>query len=466
MGQRVYRFGPRDFDMPSHRFNPLQRIGKIKNPAQRMSELEKLATLFLTATSSQAESFLPNSRGVFIACAVLAYERGNFTLGYIYKLINGGELGNNDKFARYAEEVKDPAAKVLLQKFSNTAKDTLSAYISILDSSGFSPWANAHTCAVTAAHDFNFSDFRRTPCTVYFTCPYEDLKTIAPLVRMFFSELIATLQLKEPGPDEPFPVMILLDEFQRIGCMPIIVDSMSLLRSYGGNVAVITQSIADLDRVYSVEDRKAIQANSGIKLFLTPAEKDTISEVSEAVGTTTKKVVSRSKTLRDGVMGTNISERTEEYPLLTKDDARRLPMDEIVIVVDGGMPIRAKRLMYFADKVLRKLYNAQDFKSPPPMPTYTITEADYEAPGSVAAEEVPQQDLQAQKDKLHSGKSLADQLIARRVAQRVEEGKETPLPQLDALRIPANIDPDAVAAVSNNIADLFKQAQLIAEDGI
>lgn len=125
------------------------------------------------------------------------------------------------------------------------------------------------------------------------------------------SELVATLQLKEPGPDEPFPVMILLDEFQRIGRMPII-DSMSLLRSYGGHVAIFTQSIDDLDRVYSVEDRKAIQANAGIKLFLTPSEKDTIGEVSEAVGTTTKKVISRSKTLRDGVMGTNISERTEE----------------------------------------------------------------------------------------------------------------------------------------------------------
>lgn len=82
----------------------------------------------------------------------------------------------------------------------------------------------------------------------------------------------------------------MLDEFQRIGKMPIIVDSLSLLRSYGGNIAIITQSIPDLDRVYGQDDRKAIQANSGVKLYLTPSEEDTIEELSVSVGTTTKRL--------------------------------------------------------------------------------------------------------------------------------------------------------------------------------
>lgn len=299
MGHTVYRFGPRDFDMPSHRFNPLHRISKLTNPAQRMAEIDKLATLFLQAESSQAASFLPNSKDVFIACAILAYEQGNFTLGHIYKLAYGGELDNTNKFKRYARQVQDHSAKLLFQKLGNTAKDTLSAYLSVLSSSGFSPWANPHTCAVTAQNDFDFRTFRARPQTVYFTVPYDDLRTISPLVRMFFSEIIASLQAKEPGADEPFPVMILLDEFQRIGKMPIIVDSLSLLRSYGGNVAIVTQSIPDIDRIYGIDDRKAIQANSGIKLYLTPSEEDTIGELSDSVGTTTKKVTTKSRSIRE-----------------------------------------------------------------------------------------------------------------------------------------------------------------------
>ena len=456
LGHKVFRFGPRDFDKPSHRFNPLHRIAQLKNPAQRMAEIDKLATLFLQAESSQAASFLPNSKDVFIACAILAYEQGNFTLGQVYKLAYGGALDNNSKFAKYAEQVKDKSAKVLFQKLSNTAKDTLSAYLSVLSSSGFSPWANPHTCAVTAAHDFDFREFRRSPHTVYFTVPYDDLRTISPLVRMFFSELIACLQMSEPGPDEPFPVMMLLDEFQRIGKMPIIVDSLSLLRSYGGNVAIVTQSIPDLDRVYGQDDRKAIQANSGIKLYLTPSEEDTIGELSESVGTTTKMVTTKSRSIKDGVFGSNVTERSEEYPLLTKDEARRLPSDEIVIVVNGDMPIRAKRLQYFADRKLKPLYESQNMSLPAPMPTHVITEADYE--GEPDIEELHAQrdeiELKGTKISAEARSSIAKQNSLKAIEKRMDKANE--LKPISPNRADAEqLDQNEVLKVSTSINDLF-----------
>jgi type IV secretion system protein VirD4 len=461
MGHAVYRFGPRDFDMPSHRFNPLHRISKLTNPAQRMAEIDKLATLFLQAESSQAASFLPNSKDVFIACAILAYEQGNFTLGQIYKLAYGGDLDNKNKFKRYARQVKDQSAQLLFQKLSNTAKDTLSAYLSVLSSSGFSPWANPHTCAVTAENDFDFRTFRSKPQTVYFTVPYDDLRTISPLVRMFFSEIIASLQAKEPGEDEPFPVMILLDEFQRIGKMPIIVDSLSLLRAYGGNVAIVTQSIPDIDRIYGVDDRKAIQANSGIKLYLTPSEEDTIGELSESVGTTTKKITTKSRSIKEGVFGAHVTERSEEYPLLTKDDARRLPSDEIIIVVNGQMPIRAKRLQYYADRKLKPLFLSQDMKTPPPMPTHTITEADYVDVKGVEAQLVHCDALEA---KSNEHDELACQIIKNEIRNKpVHERIKKADFSLTATEIRAVQMPDKNEAeqLVYDISTLFKQVGLM-----
>lgn len=64
--------------------------------------------------------------------------------------------------------------------------------------------------------------------------------------------------------------------------------------------------------------------------------------------------------------------------LLTKDQARRLPNDEIIIVINGEMPIKAKRLQYFADHKLKPLYESQDMKARAPMPPHVITEADYQ----------------------------------------------------------------------------------------
>jgi len=465
IGHKVFRFGPRDFAMPSHRFNPLYRISKLKNPAQRMAEIDKLAGLFLQAESPQAASFLPNSKDVFISCSILAYEQDKFTLGNIYKLAYGGELDNNSKFAEYAKCVKDSSAKLLFQKLANTNKETLSAYLSVLSSSGFSPWSNPHTCAVTAYNDFDFRKFRCSPNTVYFTVPYDDLRTISPLVRMFFSEIIAALQEKEPGPDDPFPVMILLDEFQRIGKMPIIVDSISLLRSYGGNIAIITQSIPDLDRIYGTEDRKSIQANSGIKLYLTPNEEDTIGELSESVGTTTKKVVSHSRSMKDSVFGINTTERSEEYPLLTKDGARRLPSDEIVIVVNGDMPIRAKRLQYFSDRKLKLLYDSQNFNVPPPLPFHTITEEDYDQIESLENLESIRKALEKKKNqagKRAASNDIAAQIAQKRTEERISRAKSRSIGNKTQVTSITNLHgkQDEVKRVTKNINDLYKETQL------
>ncbi len=464
-GHRVLRFGPTEYGQPTHRWNPLSRIEKMTNPAQRMAALDKLATLFLVAQSPQAESFLPDSREVFVSCALLAFEQGKFNLRHVHKLAFNGEGSNNDRFAAYAKIVRDGHARGLFQKLANTASDTLSAYLSILDSSGFSPWANPHICAVTAGDDFDFGNFRRAPHTVYFTVTSEDIPTIAPLVRMFFAEAIAKLQEKEPGPDEPFPVMFLLDEFQRLGKMKIIVDSISLLRSYGGNVAIITQSIPDLDRVYGVEDRKAIQASSGLKLYLTPSEEDTVEELSQSVGTTTKKVTTRSKSMKDGVFGANVTERTEEYPLLTKDDARRLPSDEIIIVVNAAMPIRAKRIQYYADRELKRLYDAQDPNAPYPLPKRIITEADYDeiktvesvsqAIAGLAAERVKQADRPAATiAKQERRRSVEKRTTAAKAQAPRKAGKGDPVKNL------AKKDAQNVEAVCLKIDGLFKRAGL------
>lgn len=377
MGQTVYRFSPRDFDEPSFRYNPLHRIRTYTNPAKRMAELEKIATLFLQAEDSTAASFLPNSRSIFVACGILAYEQGELTLGRIHKLAFGGAGDNNAKFAGYAKTVYDRSAKLIFQQLAGTTEKTLSAYISVLSSAGMGAWANPHTCAVTDASDFDFATFRKSPQTVYLTTPFNEIPAIAPLIRLFFADLIATLQDHEPGRDEPFPVLILMDEFQRIGRMPIVAESISLLRSYGGNLALVTQTIPDLDVVYGDQVRKTLQGGAGIKLYLTPSESDTIAEMSDAVGMTTKRVVSRSKNIKDGLFSNNMSERTEDHPLLTKDQARRLPRGEVVIVVDGDMPIRAKGLIYYDDAAYQELYESQDFDAPLPAPPHTITEADY-----------------------------------------------------------------------------------------
>ena len=91
------------------------------------------------------------------------------------------------------------------------------------------------------------------------------------------------MQEKEPGTDEPWPVMIMLDEFNRLGKMPIVVESIETLRTYRGHLAVVTQTIPALDEIYGENTRRALQGNAGVKLYLTHSDEKTIEELSKAV---------------------------------------------------------------------------------------------------------------------------------------------------------------------------------------
>jgi len=54
--------------------------------------------------------------------------------------------------------------------------------------------------------------------------------------------------------------------------------------------------------------------------------------------------------------------------LLPEDEARRLPLDEIVMVIDAQMPVRAKRIQYFDDRLFKAIHAAQTGELPFPEP--------------------------------------------------------------------------------------------------
>jgi type IV secretion system protein VirD4 len=89
--------------------------------------------------------------------------------------------------------------------------------------------------------------------------------------------------------------------------------------------------------------------------------------LSQAVGKTTKRVVTRSRAVgRNPFEGRSVSERTEDTPLLTEDEARRMDLDEVILVIDAQMPIRARRIKYFEDPALKVLHASQAGSFPYP----------------------------------------------------------------------------------------------------
>ncbi|MEM6275332.1 MAG: type IV secretory system conjugative DNA transfer family protein [Pseudomonadota bacterium] len=366
-GDTVFRFAPTDWETKrTHRYNPLLRIYELKDPARQQMELLLLATLFLQNDNDRVQGLLKGGIDLFVAAGLLAFQRHRPTLGEIYRITASGGHKQKEYLAR-AHEVRNPAARLIFTRLASTNNDTLTSYVSLLMTSGLDQWQNPAIDTATAVSDFDFRTIRKKPLSVYLVVQPLMVKPLSPLIRLFFSDLLSALQDKEPGPDEPWPVMILLDEFNRLGKMPIVAESIEILRQYRGHLAIVTQTIPAIDEIYGENTRRALQGNAGIKLYLTPSDEKTVEELSKAVGKTTKTVVTRSRAIgKNPFEGRSQSERTEEVSLLPEDEARRLPLDEIIVVVDAQMPVKAKRVVYFEDQFFKSIHAAQKGELPFP----------------------------------------------------------------------------------------------------
>lgn len=367
-GDKVYRFAPTDWEgKRTHRYNPLLRIYELEDPARQQMELQLLATLFLQSDNDRVQGLLKGGIDLFVAAGLLAFQRKKPNLGEIYRISASG--GNKQKeYVARGHEIDNKAAKLIFTRLASTNNDTLTSYVSLLMTSGLDQWQNPAIDEATQVSDFDFRTIRKKPFTVYLVVQPLMVKPLAPLIRLFFSDLLSAMQEKEPGKDEPWPVMIMLDEFNRLGKMPIVVESIETLRAYRGHLAVVTQTIPALDEIYGENTRRALQGNAGVKLYLTPSDEKTIEELSKAVGKTTKTVITQSRSIgKNPFEGRSQSTRTEETSLLPEDEARRLPLDEIIMVVDAQMPLRAKRIQYFDDRMFAAIHGAQKGELPFPV---------------------------------------------------------------------------------------------------
>ena len=366
-GDEVFYFAPYDFERLSHRYNPLERLAALQNREERFTRLSELSTYFLQMSGSgSGKDFLTEARQLFVAGALLAFQRGRPTMGEIYRIVLGG--GNkNEVYALHAQEATDPQAKTVFERFSGYADKTLTAYVSILGEAGLGLWNNPAIERVTSGSDFSFMTLREKPKSIYFVIPSDSVESAAPLVRLFFGELIATLRRSEPHPErEPWPVTIMFDEFDQIGRMPVIISSLKQLRSHNARVSIITQSVPGLHSTgYSEDERLSLEANSGIKCYLAANEKKTAEEVSGALGKTTR--ISVSDSVGGGfIRHRSVSRRAEERALMAPDEIRRLSEDKIIIIPERQFPIMAHRIKWYEDPTFAPMVKGQSGDLPYP----------------------------------------------------------------------------------------------------
>ena len=258
-GQPCYLFNPGATDYRTHRYNPLAYISD--DPNFRIDDVQKIGNMLFPDQQGTDPIWTATPRALFLGLVLfLAETPGKLvTIGQVLR----ESLADGDGAAYLAKIINDRAAEN--KPLSNACVMALNSYISITSEntrsgvmtsfrSRLELWMNPLVDAATSANDFDLRDLRKRRMTIYLGVTPDNLDRMAPLLNLFFQQLIDlnTRELPERNPDLKYQCLLLPDEFTAMGKIQVLSKGISYIAGYGLRMLPIIQSPAQVVEVLSL----------------------------------------------------------------------------------------------------------------------------------------------------------------------------------------------------------------------
>lgn len=365
-GQAVFLFNPTDPEGRTARYNPLGYIDRT-DPDQVVIELQKIATMLFVAPERGEPFWTDSARTAFVGVgAYLAIADQPFTIGSIYRLMTTGDT--RGFFRRVLEDrslTLSQGCRNALADFTSGADNTFAGIVQTVTSK-LSLWLNPRVDAATEECDFDLRELRTKPMSIYLGVSPDELDRVAPLYNLLFQQLVDLNVRELPDSTTPLQVLVILDEFARIGRAQVIASAFSYVAGYGIRLLPVIQSRSQLRAVYGEHVANEIVANCGVEVAFTPKELRVANELSERIGYIGQESVTKSLTIHGVLANRSKSMSDQRRALLLPQELMQFPDDELLLLRGGIPPIHGDKIRYYADG----LFRARVEKAPevPPIP--------------------------------------------------------------------------------------------------
>lgn len=214
---------------------------------------------------------------------------------------------------------------------------------------------------------FRLKDLMRAekPASLYVCITPANLARFSSLLRVLVTQITTILadelRFVDGRAEGVFKhrLLLMLDEFPALGSMPVFEKALAFIAGYGLKAYLITQDIAQLQRVYTREE--SITSNTHLQIAYAPNKIETAEYLSKMLGQTTiiKRLMSKSVSKGTPTFSQSIQEQGRS--LLNPDEVMRLrgPLKDehgnilepgqMIIRVAGFAPILGTQILYFKD---------------------------------------------------------------------------------------------------------------------
>ena len=272
-------------------------------------------------------------------------------------MLTTNHLGTKDQVK--VHPVVASAARELLNKAPNERSGIVSSTQSFL-----SLYNDPVVSSITASCDWRISDLMsaKYPVSLFLVIPPSDISRTRPLIRLILNQVGRRLtEHLDPLFDHKTTkkaghhgLLFMLDEFPALGRLDFFETALAFLAGYGIRAFLIAQSLNQISKVYG--ESNAILDNCHVRIAFSANDERTARRISEALGTSTTERAQRNYAghrLATWLPHVSVSSQESARPLLTPGEVMQLPPDEALVLVSGLPPIRARKLRYFEENVLK-----------------------------------------------------------------------------------------------------------------
>lgn len=281
-------------------YNVFFAVDSEEKYAEKLKKLEQLCNLIIDIPEKSNDTqryFLGTARKIFLSCLIAFYDIGmDFTdicktvffndVSTLNKMVEatGNELAQGYMYPLTLENEKNIGG----------SKSTLNDKIKIFaDNENIQKICRRPRALESGEYEQAFYPDLLENSQVFLIVPDEEQEYYQIFLHIVTGQILEYISGRKYDRKKDKRILIALDEFASLGYFEILAPFRKF-RKNGANICILTQSLADIDLIYSEGERKVIMDNSQYIVVLSANDNGTREYFSNLVGKEEKERVTKN----------------------------------------------------------------------------------------------------------------------------------------------------------------------------
>ncbi len=343
-------------------YNPLKRINSS-------SDIAKVSSMLVRTSNDKSDFWTLKSEELISICIEYLIQnesqiyRNLANVYYLLEHLQSESETIRSLFKEKATETLQRKLEGILKNSENTRASIVSSALASLSFIGNDQELQNLTCVDTV----DFDSFRTQKTALFIRCPLGDTVYYQKIISIFFEQFFSSVFNKELPNENDLPISVIADELGSM-YLPNLANIISNARKFMVPILGVLQSENQIFENYGAYNAKTILNNAGVKVYFTGLtdESENLSKILGEYEYEDEKGHTRTRRL------------------MTADEIRTMPKNQVLIIPSGAKPLKVKTIPYYKQKWMVDALNMKgetqaENEDPKAQPNYTAVYLDLSA---------------------------------------------------------------------------------------